>query len=146
MNYGAEVTSARVDYDINTDMTVAQCADNGQCGRIVVLQGNWGATGWKAYAHPFNNLTECVTYPGTTSNGNCDWWFRRANFGYVYMNDNYGIYSSAFANLLVRHEIGHIFGLAHVPCTTWSVMVTEDCGSGPGQLTTHDINDINSYY
>lgn len=43
---------------------------------------------------------------------------------------------------LVYHEVGHIFGGAHIPCTTPGVMVaTMDCYSAPGR----DQGAVNLY-
>jgi hypothetical protein len=144
-NFVAEVIGMRVDYN-NTDLTVTQCADNGQCGRVVALEGNWGNTGWFSFAHVFKDLNECAAFPYGNVTGNCDWWFRKANWAYIYMNNYYGVQSSAMAQFLLRHEFGHVVGLAHSGCGIWSVMRTNDCGSGPAQLQSHDIGDINSYY
>ena len=39
-DYGTEITSAVEDYDDNTDLSLSQCADNGNCGILINLQAN----------------------------------------------------------------------------------------------------------
>lgn len=142
--YGSYVSSAGINYNNNTDLHVDSCPDNGNCGRIVYLQGNYGATGWPAGTVAYDGLNPCVSWPSLSPNGNCDAGSRKADFAYVYANDYYG--SWPYPDWIARHEMGHAFGLAHPSCSTWSVMMTGLCGSGPNSLTTHDISDINGWY
>lgn len=144
-SYGFAVSSAGIDYNNNTDLHVDQCADNGQCGNIVVLQGNYGATGWSAFAHVYRGLSECNTYPDGLFTGNCNRTDRRADFGYVYFNDFEGPFPEPQWG--ARHEIGHVFGMIHTTCTEDSVMRPGVCYPNvPSTLTLHDIDDINRNY
>ena len=65
------------------------------------------------------------------------------------------LYTESYANYLSRHEMGHIFGLAHAPCHTggdngegayYSVMAISCPYNAKDELQTHEINDINGKY
>lgn len=142
-SYGYFVEMTGIDYNNNTDLHVDGCETTG-CGRTVFLQGDWGETGWHAGAVPYDNGNPCVDWPYLNSTGNCDSFFRKADFAYIYINTNYG--TLPYPDWILRHEMGHPFGLAHTACSVSSVMRPAACLTGPSSLTTHDISDINGMY
>ena len=81
----------------------------------------------------------------------CNETDKRVTSGVVVWNSAHGPYSDSYANYLSRHEMGHIFGLAHAPCHTggdngegayYSVMAISCPYDAKDELQTHDINDI----
>lgn len=145
--YGAAIASAVNDYHLNTDLSTNTC--NSPCLESVrhtqVLVGN---VDWAADADSYSNGLKCqvsITCNETTN---------KVNYGIVVWNSSHGPYTDGFANYLARHEMGHIFGLAHVNCVTpeyqsagfYSVMGVYCPYAVRSVLQTHDIQDINAKY
>jgi hypothetical protein len=147
-DYSDNVGWAVDDYDSNTDLSVDQCEDNGNCGIIIHDQGNWGNSGWDGYAHALSDNEECIDWETGQWTGNCDDDDNRVDFAWILYNDFYGWYE--LPSFGARHEMGHVFGLAHTndDCDEWSVMREGECRPNvPISLTSHDINDdINVMY
>ena len=70
--------------------------------------------------------------------------------GVVVWNSKYS-FSDSYANYLSRHEMGHVFGLAHASCHTggdygegayYSVMAISCPYDARDELQDHDIDDI----
>jgi len=137
-DFGSYLGSANADYNSNTDLTVYRCADNGYCGNLIHLQANYGNTNWAAKADPYSDGNACAT------SGYCNTTDHRVDFAYVYWNNYYMPISEQ--NHIMRHEMGHVFGLTHTPCGISSVMWGSCPSPWPQSLTDHDISDINSYY
>jgi len=128
------IDSAVQDYDDYTDLTVFQCADNGNCGILIHVQADYGDTGWYAKAHPYSNGVHCYNNPGYCNHSN-----HMVDFGYVEWNDHYGQLPQP--GWIARHEMGHNFGLRHTldDCVTWSVMREGGClPNVANSLTSHD--------
>lgn len=143
-SYSSAIGSAAIDYHNNTDLNVDSCG-YGCGGNVVYLQANYGATGWYALAYPFSGGVGCVDWYGNPS-GYCNTTNHKVDFAYVYSNDAYGVFSDSQARYTMRHELGHVIGLAHTSCSVDSVMKELACLSVPTYLTGHDISDINAWY
>lgn len=137
-DFGSYVGYGDADYNSNTDLTIYRCADYGYCGNLIHFQGNYGDSGWAAKANPYSDGVPCwnTSYCNTTNH--------RVDYAFIYWNDFYMPITDQ--NHIVRHEMGHVFGLAHTPCGTSSVMWGNCPSPWPQSLTSHDISDINSYY
>ncbi len=136
------MSAAANDWDQNTDLVVSQ----GSGGNIMFWEGSYGATGWDGGTEAYNgNNRPCVNWPDLTVNGNCNTTDRKANYSYIYFNTYYGpYYLPAYGT---RHEIGHVFGLGHVSCSTNSIMKYGTCRPNvPTTLQADEKNQINSWY
>lgn len=126
--YASAILSAANDFTLNTDLEVDYCTS--RCGNISHY-GTRRMTTWAARAQYYlrGNLIRHAT---------------------VYWNAHNGPYGSEVANYIARHEMGHVFGFPHVPCSgpshAESVMVTGCSGIQPATLTAHDRADINNKY
>lgn len=141
-SYGVQIESARANFHNSTNMTVYGCPSNTNCGNIIHLQGNYGATGWNACVRPYSHGTPCSD-GNCNPNYSCDHWGNKVNWSDVRWNDYYG---TSRPHFVARHEMGHVFGLAHTPCSVSSVMQGAVCSPYPVTLTSHDINDLNAWY
>ena len=127
-DYETEIKSARRDYNDNTDLGVKWC--DWPCnGNLRHTQGDFGDVGWAARAWRYGN---------PVTNATIEW------------NGHYS-QSSFTAHRLARHEMGHAFGLDHVPCgggpyedDIKSIMGCPEAGKKV--LHKHDINDMNDKY
>lgn len=143
--YASTIQSAMSDYTFWTKLSLADpgCADF--CN-IVFNQASW-PYGWQRYADAYNSIGDaCAQWPNGYVTGLCNnfQFSKKADHGYVYLNTNYFPYGNP--NWIMRHELGHHFGLAHVECTTASVMQDTPCSPPYTQLQPHDISDINALY
>lgn len=139
-NYDTAEWNGYWDYNSNTDLVMSWCT--WQCtANIINYEGDYGATGWTGKADPYSHGVECIQNPGY-----CNETDHQVDFAYILWNSYYGPYDSSGANYIARDEMGHVFGLAHVPCSTYSIMNT-GCTTGlPTTLQSHDISDINAKY
>ena len=145
-NYGSYISSAVSDYNDNTDLSMTLITNS--CTLISYTQGDYGATPWIAVAVPQNSPTRpCIDISDGDVTGDCNKTTRKASSATIYFNDYYGVLPASHRNFAMRHEMGHVFGLAHVSCSTSSVMKeSTDCSSLPSTLRTHEKNLINSWY
>ena len=146
--YNDEIQSTVDDYDSNTDLSVDSC--NQPCSESIlhILQ-YVGSADWAAAADSYSNGQQCnvdITCNETTN---------KVTSGVVVWNSAHGTYSESYANYLARHEMGHIFGLAHAPCHTegdygggayYSVLAISCPYAAKDELQDHDIDDINDKY
>lgn len=140
VNYSSQVVSASSDYDYNTDLTIDYSGTCTDYCHIIFNQANYGTGTSIARADPRDSAgRECALgYCNTTTN--------KADHGYVWLNTAY--YPLANPDFVMRHELGHHFGLAHVECSPASVMKTYTACTSPwyAELQPHDISDINYWY
>lgn len=135
------------DYDTSTNLIIST---NGS-PNIIAWEGNYGATGWPAGVQPYAiqplETYNCVSWPTLALTGICGWYVNRPNFAYMYFNTGHPAYVSMSKHWMARHEMGHLFGLAHI-CTVKSVMNTPPpCeNTGADTLQPDEINAINSWF
>jgi hypothetical protein len=145
-NYGFEISSAVANYNDSTDLTMTYIGH--ACTTITYTQGDYGVTPWIAITIARNSSGDpCADFSNGFMTGNCNKTNKKAAAATIYFNDHYAL--SASSSFSVRHEMGHVFGMAHVTgCTPLSVMkVPGECSEPfPPLLTTADINLINSWY
>ena len=142
-SYGSEVSAAIQDYDDNTDMT---WTDTNDPAVIIYLEGNWGATGWYAGQQALSDSVPCFSWPSLSLTGDCDTAQNKSDFSYIYLNTHYQTDLDDAIEFVVRHEPGHVMGMAHTSCGTNSVMKYGWCTNKPSTLQTHDKNHINDWY
>ena len=145
--YGTQITGAVNDYNSNTDLAVNSC--NTPCNESIRhIQKRVGNVDWAAGADSYSNGSQCNV------DITCNETSNKVTYGRVVWNSASGTYSNSYAKAIARHEMGHIFGLAHVNCVTaeidvaafYSVMNILCSYPAPGFLRRHDIRDINGKY
>ena len=139
-SYGVQISSATSDYNNNTDLSAQTSTSS--C-TICHAQGNWGMSGWVARALPYSYRTICVNAATGVPTGYCNTTNHKVSLGHVQWNDYYG---TSRPHFIARHEMGHLFGLAHTNCSYSSVMQGVVCNPYPAALTGHDRADINAMY
>lgn len=150
-NYSNAIGQTIADYDINTDLTVTSfqtCQTYGICFR----QDDRGTGFPLARAIARRSLSGTTTYCANLSNGaltgQCNTTTSKANGGTIYLNINASVrdFLDGNAVFVMKHETGHIFGMAHGDCNEVSVMVPGGCTLYYNALQAHDKNTINSWY
>jgi hypothetical protein len=123
----------------------------GPCGNIQVWENTFGMI-WIGLAYPFKfdyfgtgGYVPCVDFFTGQITGAChvDPVWERAEFAYIFLDDMDKPLLDMFANAIISHEIGHVWGLAHVPSGTPSVM---NQGTVDPVLKPHDFEDIANAY
>ena len=148
-SYGSQISSANADFNSNTDLTVYSCGT--PCNYTIQHINDYVSDAdWAAAADSFHQGELCI--PGT---GNCNETTKKVTSGAVVWNTANGPYTDSYANYIARHEMGHIFGLAHAPChaggnygggSYYSVMAISCPYDARDELEDHDIDDINDKY
>lgn len=91
----------------------------------------------------------CYYYPTPSPTGNCNTTTNKATSAIIYFNHYYIQGPSGFPHKdwLARHEMGHVFGLYHPPCSDpYTVMYDTSCGQYPPTLQADEKNWINANY
>ena len=135
-NYAWAIRSAVLDYNLNTDLTVVYCAPACSSSNIKHFETYFRIDRtWAARARIY-------TSPGGIIKRTTIQW-----------NASHGPFDSGAANYIARHELGHAFGLAHIPTCNkrsnayvTSVMLSACTNDSPAVLTSHDINDMDEKY
>ena len=143
-NYGSYATSAASDYTNNTDLSVSSGFAPAE---LYIQQGNYGNTPWSAGARPHHSSTRnCAYYWSGNITGLCNKTTYKARYGDIFFNDYHGVYPTSARHKVLRHEIGHFFGLSYPACGTDSVMTTTGCSHTPSSLRSYETNLINGWY
>jgi len=150
-NYGNAINQAIADYDISTELALSSfysCETYGICYR----QDDRGA-GFpvaRAIARRTVNGTYfyCANLSDGSLTGNCNTTDRKAMGGTIYLNINASVRDILDGNavFVMKHEMGHIFGMGHGDCNEVSVMVPGGCPLYYNALKSHDISTMNNWY
>ena len=146
-SYSSYVASAVQDYNLNTHMQATYQGEN--CNsEVIYVEGNYGATGWTGNSVSVNSANQpCSWFTNTQLTGYCNTTNHKAFGATIFLNDYYPSFTNP--NFEMRHELGHVFGMAHkTDCTVASVMhpFTGYCTYSPTSLQTYDISLMNSWY
>ena len=125
--YASAIRSAAGDYTSNTDLRVDYCASSCSGSNIWHYENDFGRNTWAARVMRRGNPTSSAIIQWDAHNGRFD---------------------EFTANRLARHELGHAFGLDHVPCKgpTAAPAIMGCPTNGVSDLHDHDIDDINDKY
>ncbi len=146
-SFGTAISSAVTEYN-NTDLTVSYSASG---SNILYYQADYGNVGWLGNAQPEannNGWKLCYDWNGNWT-GSCDTFWHRATHAWIYLNTNGNQLggNATLATTVVKHELGHVWGLAHVPCSVWSIMEGGPCfPSMPSTIQNDEITWINNNY
>jgi hypothetical protein len=144
-----EVQFATTDYGVNTDLNTNYYYCGSYCtgNTIVHYADAWYDKSWAALAYPYSYGVPCADTDGVPT-GYCNETDHKVDFSYVIWNSTKMPTTDASANYLGRHEMGHVFGLAHNCSNAYtSVMRGGLCLMEKfGSLQAHDISDINAKY
>ena len=145
--YSGQIEAGADDYDDNTELSVDYCFQ--PCSESILhIHQYVGHADWAAAADSYSNGLQCnvdITCNETTN---------KVTSGVVVWNSKYS-FSDSYANYLSRHEMGHVFGLAHASCHTggdygegayYSVMAISCPYDARDELQDHDIDDIDDKY
>jgi hypothetical protein len=148
--FATAIQNAALGYD-STDLLASYVSGYSGSGVINYYEASRGASFPVAAAVPWSgSSTACATLSstGSVSTGLCNTTTKKVTHGQVYLNSDYGSIISAHADHIMKHEAGHILGMAHGPCGEVSVMIpsSQGCGTAYGTLQTHDITLMNNWY
>lgn len=136
--YNTYVLNTRNDYHNNTDMNVYIAASDPD---IALVQGDYAAP-FRAAAIGHSVNGACADFSTGALTGNCNTTNAKAYVGTIYINYGQGAFYPNERDWVVRHELGHLFGMGHE--TLCSNTVMDFCNTS--NLKTFDINLINSWY
>ena len=140
-NYGTEISETVDDYHDNTDMAWS----DSEPAEIIYLEGNYGATGWIGGQQALSQTVPCFSWPSLALTGDCDDGQNKPDFSYIFLNTYYQDDLNTYIETIVRHEPGHVLGMAHTSCSTLAVMRLL-CSTNLIDLGPHDKDHINDWY
>ena len=143
--YPQQNRKAVEDYDTNTDLSVRWCNSPCSSFNIRFIGDGWGETGWIAKTNPIRDRVLCLVN-GRLSPLRCNETNRKINSATINWNSQYYPHPGIFAHFVARHELGHVFGLAHLNCGSGPSVMVRPCSLSPDTLQPRDIRDINSMY
>jgi len=114
-----EVASAVADYDVNTRLNLPAPCWEWACGNIEYIQDWYGDTPWGAgLAQPWawtpsTGWINCVEFWSGNNTGQCDTSSKQVQYSYIFYNTTYWNLLATYPHNVARHELGHVFGLAH---------------------------------
>lgn len=143
--YWNEIYDARDDYDDNTDLTVSSNSSIVQDVTVAWLEGDFG-TDFYARAKPKSDGTACTNNGQIT--GYCNTTNHLVDYAQILVNTNSAMigFVEDHAQTIMRHEFGHVVGMAHGSCSETSIMRSGGCSEFLTSLATHDISFVNSNY
>jgi len=130
--------NTRDDYHNNTDMTMYIDTDNADIEVVIVSGVSFGG---RAIAH--SAYGPCAYYSSGQLTGNCNTSDKKAAAGTVYIKS--GAFPPEQRDWVIRHEIGHIFGMAHDGSGSCHSVMDEDY-CVVSALQSFDISLMNSWY
>lgn len=144
--YGTAILHAAQGYD-STDLVARVVPLDNSRGVIQYYYEDKGAGNPTARAQAWNGANNCFSWTDPVTTGYCNTTTNKADYGRVYLNAAYASFIDSHADFIMKHEAGHILGMAHGPCDEVSVMKVYSCGGTFwGTLQTHDVNTMNSWY
>lgn len=146
-----EVASAVANYDAFTHLNLPAPCWEFACGKIEYTQTSYGDTPWGAgLAQPWawtpsTGWINCVEFWSGNNTGWCDTSSKQVQYAYIFYNTTFWSTLAAYPQNVARHELGHVFGLAHFRGSTNSVMNISESHLHQ-VLQNYDRTDINSLY
>lgn len=148
--YATAISNASLGYG-STRLLTSYVSGYSGSGVINYYEASRGANFPMARTIPWSGSTiPC----GDLTTGNltlkCNTTTQKVTHAQIYLNSDYGSTISSYADFVMKHEAGHVFGMSHGPCDEVSVMMEGplNCPGYPtyGSLQPHDISLINSLY
>jgi len=128
------------DWNSNTDLAIWYKRDVNGCSaysqKIIVVQGNWGKTGWVGIVVGWENIRW-----GRTAAGHYTWMYNGPLT--IRLNTYYQNTPGGWDHI-ITHELGHSLGMGHVTWSCQSVMA--NCAAWPTQTLWRDRSYINYIY
>lgn len=106
-------------------------------------EGQWAPLGYAGYAMPLNAAGNLCYFSPLVPTGNCNMTNAKATSARILFNTRYAYPNRDY---LARHEMGHVFGLYHPPCTDPITVMYTGCGVEPPFLQQDEITWINNTY